>query len=1001
MAVITSISRGNLKRKLEKGFSQAELFWEPRTTDIDNKSNDFNKWNEGTLWIGRPSLNGSPSSELPIPIAGSRVNNALVFRGTLSTEPSILDKIFEHSRVGDWYIFSQDAVAGTNPNILYSFHVEDDFRKDDTLVITDVGGRNNIDIDTGKIKDQSLIKYYRLNNSGGYADDVYFRKTVEKNFYQWQANNVEGALKELQIEKLQYVGSIKSAADIPDFPIIGGVYLVTADTITFNQEKDDRKFVCDKGDFVFYTADKLYVDDTVEYKKYNDDFYWHRIPSGYTNADEIDYYDNDRIANGQKEIFIKSLFSTFSEYHKNKFVQNSSNVHQMLDFLMGNKASLDEQGKVPLSQLHDTVLGALQFRGNWCPLNGTVNESNIHIEEGTNVIRVTEKERYNPLPGFANYSDGDTLNPNNENKPNNGDYYIIDLSKYNITNLMYDTGNGEWELNTGDWIVFVGSNVQDDKSAGSTKTLGHWTKIDNSDRLSQLSFIIDRTYTDNFFTIVLNEKQLNLVGNPILRASHKIGLVNKGNNTVEIVGDSLINQYQGEKSIRFYHPRYINEEATLQNSFVEDVLVDYPNNNFDYDYNQFHKLKTRNKTIFHSNIEVGVEGVERRDIFTYGDIHVLPHIELKDNTNITEKSAINFKVFQGGKERNVYIYAQDGSTKNKYGIDEDVSEVKVNIFLPELTSTLVGKLAGIEFEETRILKSVKEGFTESSSIEEHINDPSNDGNHHDSVSNIVEFHSQVSTPITNTYEIFFGSHDNTNNKNYNNDNFSNNGQLTSALLARLTKNFYQEETNIYVSLPCHSGTLLTQEDLAKIFNNNKESETYLTMYGDPKTLDKKGNIFNSFQKAPLRQVENALRTKILSALTVEKTKAIRESLAQEFAKLKRDSGDPKFTDRFHPTTDISVTDTVIENDVVVGKFDNNGKLLEKKSLIATAAIGVSDNEHMVGLIRPPRTNFSTAPQYYNPYTGEYNDPQDVQIDLPNESGVMLTNNSLIDGGLYI
>ena len=291
MANTSSLSRGSLKKKIESGFAQAELFWEPRTTDIDNKSPDFNKWNEGTLWIGRPSLDGSSSAELPIPIAGGRTHNALVYRGTLSTEASILDDIFEHARVGDWYVFTADAVAGTSTTKEYTFHKIDDFRKGDVLVIVDVGGRTNIDIDTGRIIDQSLIKYYRLNNSGGYADDVYFRESVTKNFYQWQANNVEGALKETQIEKLQYIRTISSAADIPATPIVGGLYLVIANDIEFNTSRGSNTFICNKGDFVYWTADTLYEDDAAEYKTYNTDYYWHLIPSGYTNADEIDYYD--------------------------------------------------------------------------------------------------------------------------------------------------------------------------------------------------------------------------------------------------------------------------------------------------------------------------------------------------------------------------------------------------------------------------------------------------------------------------------------------------------------------------------------------------------------------------------------------------------------------------------------------------------------------------------------------------------------------------------------
>lgn len=1004
MANTSSLSRGSLKKKIASGFAQAELFWEPRTTDIDNKSPDFNKWNEGTLWIGRPSLNGSPSAELPIPIAGGRTHNALVYRGTLSTEASILDDIFEHARVGDWYVFTADAVAGTSTTKEYTFHKIDDFRKGDVLVIVDVGGRTNIDIDTGRILNQSLIKYYRLNNSGGYADDVYFRESVTKNFYQWQANNVEGALKETQIEKLQYIRTISSAADIPATPIVGGLYLVIANDIEFNTSRGSNTFICNKGDFVYWTADTLYEDDAAEYKTYNTDYYWHLIPSGYTNADEIDYYDAEKINNGQKDVFIKSLFGTFSDYHKDLFSKNSGNVHKMLDFLMANKAQLDEQGKVPLSQLHDTVLGALQYKGNFCPLNGTITEDMLSVEEGTNLVTVTVEERYNPLPGFAYYKDGDTLNTSNEYSVQNGDYYIIDLSSYGITNLQYDTGNGIWELNTGDWIVFSASDNQDDMSAGSSAQKGHWTKIDNSDRLTQTSYIVDRIYDDNFWTTIIDEKQLNLVGNPVLRASHKVGLVNKGHSTVEIVGDHLVDQLLNEHSITAYHPRYVNEDGTIQNSFLEDILTDYATGDMTYDYSQFHKAQSNNKSLFHSNVVIGVENSEHRDLTTYGDIHVLPHLVLDEdsNTQINEKSLIHFRVFENNIKKDIYLFAQDGSKVGEHGIDEDMSDELVNIALPEHTSTLVGKLSGVQFEEGRILKSVNEGYTESSSIEEHINESDNTMNFHDGAKNIVEFHSQVSTPINNTYEIWFGSYDSANNKNYEDSDFTEDGQLRSALLARLTKNLYQEEANIYVSLPCESGTLLTQENLIKIFGNVVEGDTYLTMFGDTSSIDGGPNRLNTFQKAPIRQVENALRTRILSSLaTADTAQTIRAANAEEFAKIKRDTSDPKYTERFTPTTDTSVSDSVIENDVVVGKYDNEGNILEKKSLIATKALGVGDDEHATGFIRAPRTNFPTAAQYYNPWTGEYYTPQDVQVDMPNESGVMLTSNSLIDGGLYL
>jgi hypothetical protein len=90
----------------------------------------------------------------------------------------------------------------------------------------------------------------------------------------------------------------------------------------------------------------------------------------------------------------------------------------------------------------------------------------------------------------------------------------------------------------------------------------------------------------------------------------------------------------------------------------------------------------------------------------------------------------------------------------------------------------------------------------------------------------------------------------------------------------------------------------------------------------------------------------------------------------------------------------------VENDVIVGSIDSTGKVIEKKSLIATKAIGVSNDDTVTGLIVPSRTNFAAAAQYYDPVTGEATTPVDVTVDMPNESGVMLTSNSRVDGGVW-
>lgn len=949
-----------------------EPFWLARTSDSDNKNSNFTRWDEGTLYIGRPSINISKTGESPVPIAGARSYLAAVYRGELTTQTDITADIFIHARVGDYYVFKNDAASGT-------FKTTDDFRKDDILLIYDIG-TDNITDTTGEITDMTKICYKRLNLSGGYADDVYFTQNGHEDGTKWTdfvATNVQDALLELNYEKLTYIGEIGSTAQIPSVPTIGGVWLVTADDITFNTGNANAStFICDKGDFVYWKQAKNTDASTA---------YWVQIPSGYTNADEIDYYDKDRVDNGQRATFITSLHSTFDETHKTNFTNASSNVHSMMDFLMANKAELDEQGKVPLSQLHDTVLGALQFRGMWNPLNAEVDVTNTAQITTVDGKMTAATELYNALPGFKSYEDGDSLDTESDYTPAAGDYYIVQTQD-TISNLQYTSGSSTLELNANDWIVFCDSNVEESTSAGtSTAATGFWTKIDNSDRLSAMQYRIDTVPGANFFVTVLDTSTtLTLVGSPKLQATGKIGLANSGNNTVSIVGQNLVDQLSPEYSKKSFYPRYANDEATIENGFIEDEVNEDGVENIN-------NAQSTNVSIFHSNLHVGTLN-EHRDQTCYGNITLLPHLNTTLDEAVYKKSLMTFEVSVDNTTRVVNLFAPDGTTE--HGITEDSADVLTNIALPEHTSTLVGKLAGIEFETARITKSTTEGYIETSSIEEHMNDTTLATNAHDSVKNIVEFHSQVSTPIENTYEVWFGTYDSTSAKDYDNDDFNEDGSLASKLLARLTKNTSQTESNVYVMLPAASGTLFTQEDFIKLFTY--DDDTYLAMFGDTTTLDGNGNKFNTLKKSPLRQINNALRTRLTTGKLTrsDSAKAIAATYADEYAASVDDG-------TYKPTTDATDSTTVEESDLLVGKFDENGNLTKARSVVATKALGVSNEANGTGLIVPQRTySKDTAEQYFNPITGVATDPIDVVVEMPNESGVMITSNSLISGGVW-
>lgn len=985
MASKLQLARGSLKGKQNSlPLLPSEMFWVARTSDENNANDEFVKWDEGTLYVGRPSVNLNRPSESPVPIAGARTYFSVVNRGYLTTETSIQDSLFEHAMIGDLYIWSQDATAGT-------FHNVDDFRKDDLLLILSIG-EDNLD-SKGSIIDHSLIKYKRINSSGGYADDVYFTQNGKEDGDHWSgfdATNVQDALLELNWEKLQYKGTIATNAQIPASPTIGCLWLVTADQLSFNTGRDDA-FSPDKGDFVYWKQE-INTDATSGY--------WVQIPSGYTNADEIDYYDHD----DDLDVFVNDLFTTFNSEHITQFKNASSNVRDMLDFLMAHKAQLDEQGKIPLSQLHDTVLGSLQFRGTWNPFKLTVNvASDLDTVDGKMSVKTGNEYMLNPLPGFAGYEDGDSLNPAIYTNVNHGDYYVVQLQD-DVINLQYSNAGTSFELNTGDWIVYCDSDVIDTTSSGTTGAHGFWAKVDNTDRLSALQYIIDVQNKDNWFvTHEIDESVLTLVGTPILSAQNKIGLEFLGNNKVAITGRGLIDQLEYENSLTNFLVKYDNTTGTVKNSYIEEV---------DGDYTDLERLDHMNDytskvtTVFHSNLQVGDEN-ENRTTRTYGDIILTPHVvEELDQVNY-HKSIFNIEVDALDDEgvlqrRTVSLVAPNGISD--YGVDEDIADIQTNIILPEHTSTLIGKLAGVEFETRRVLKSVDEGYAESTSIEEHINDTDNDSNYHDSISNIVEFHSQVSAPITNSYEYFFGDWNTTEDQNYyDNDDFDDNGNMSrlwgEKITARLVKNIYQVESNITVMLPFESGTLVTEEFISKLFGGY-DDDTYITMFGQT-TGTNTGTKFNTLQKSSFRLIENALRTRLLNSKIEKETDEVKAALQDSVSKAYADEIAPEVNDgTFKPSLDKDAADIVSEANIIAAKLDNDGNVEEKRSIVATDSLGVSDPSYGTMFLQGARRNFPNAEQYYDPATGEATTPVDVSVDAPNESGVMITSNSVISGGVW-
>ena len=168
------------------------------------------------------------------------------------------------------------------------------------------------------------------------------------------------------------------------------------------------------------------------------------------------------------------------------------------------------------------------------------------------------------------------------------------------------------------------------------------------------------------------------------------------------------------------------------------------------------------------------------------------------------------------------------------------------------------------------------------------------------------------------------------------------------------------------------------------------------MFSLTETLDNEHLRFNTLRRSPIRQVRNALRTRIKQTVSKDSLleDAVKEQLADIFAPMKGGN------ETRENTVDPKVSDTVVENDLIAGEFNDDGTIKTPKSIYATKAFGIGDDTHAEGFIVPARTNFPEASQYEDPYTLQPTPVVDIVVDMPNESGVMLTSNSRVDGGIY-
>lgn len=972
MASEIQISRGSLKARGPESLLRGELFWVPSNTSNDS-TNTYRKnprfpYDTGTLYIGKPSLSEKGEYEAPIPIAGERSYKGMVFRGFLTDEKEITDDTFKFVREGDFFIFQNDATGGTFKDVY-------DFVQGDILLITHADFEITPDLlqDVGEAHN---VDFLRFNGSGGWA-----KYTKYENEERPGITNASQALDDLYARKIEYRGRIEedySYAELMTYQssskdklTSGSLYHVTRDGLTFTGKGlkgETVTWTAQKGDFVIWQ---------------NDEDQWTLIPSGYTDANEIDFDPTDAVAQ-QNEI------GTFTEDGGEHISSTGSltNVQEALTYLLSHKAMLDSNGKVPLSQLHSTVLGSMQYMGTWNPIFDAKGVNDPAYQNDWPSGRTTDE-----ITG-AEEDSGNGESSKRGNKA--GDYYIVKTNPVAHNVQYYDkdstpTGNVYSrceELNNGDWIVY---------QVDPATKIASWQVIDNSDSITALNFEINGTHTSGKADYAKETTEISVVGNPTMGASDKIVLWQQ-DNRINVAGVRLVDQDASDPNRDNedkYLPVYSGNTDTLRRSSIQNFISSLYGNAY--------------VTQTNSNLIIG-NASETYNEYIYGDIYVRPKLVLKDGVNINENTGIKFEVV-----------TEQGSTAYSTGslMPDASQDNNATFYLPTKSSKIIGKLNGVTLMKNRLTKvsaTDSNGYVDNSSIEEHMNDNTSTTSYTDLGVASVEFHAPV-VDVNNieTRHIVFGQKSNLNPDASNGGAFDENGRLLeSEITSELFAHPGQTSSNVINYLPSDSGILVNSTYLNQLFDGTTH---VLPVYGEKKSFPGEEEDRVSLIDSKIEQVSNSLfqtlfnntsdignDTRTLGEKANVSNDKYFDYTDREFVNefygdyIIDENGDKKYTGLGTPEN------VTIKSDTIIGEtsIGSNGRYISTpKSLMVTKSLILGNagtsNTHII----PGRKLFKNSNQYKNAMDESWLPEKDVYIEMPAVSGVLLTDNSRIDGGYYI
>lgn len=312
--------------------------------------------------------------------------------------------------------------------------------------------------------------WYRINNGGGSADETSFDNSNTN--YLPGTTTVQEALVDIDRHKLGFGGVLDTSADglnlnnltyadIFGLPNVkAGYYYVLNKTVKVVNDSETITF--EEGDYIAITSDVLTNDAALTANDCN----FVKIPGGTHNSEKINY------TAGERDDSAGVLYSD-DDTDENAIKDSSiKTVKDGLDQLFKSKADLDHQGKVPLKQLPDTIIGAMEFQGSFV-LGQDVTEFTLPTQ--------TEKSS----------NDDDTSTLVKEEDLVKGDYWTYSGPRLALPSEV-ESSTGF--INSGDNLVYNGD--------------GKWGVIDNTSPITGIKGeVVATAGTDDTITEADNALQ--------------------------------------------------------------------------------------------------------------------------------------------------------------------------------------------------------------------------------------------------------------------------------------------------------------------------------------------------------------------------------------------------------------------------------------------------------------------------------------------------------------